>query len=374
MKAMPASLAKALLAKGGHSMREKREGHQHGIGEAGIRLPRAVDLLVTVVMLLTTACGGTKGPAPPTGKPETAKIIIAYGAPSASFAATWIAQDKGLFKKYGIDSQLIYLEGSKGIDALVSDSVHISHIGSSVITAASKGARVTFIAGELPYFTMSLYAKPGIKSFKDLEGKAVAVTSPATTTMYALTQLAKHHHVPLRKLKLIYAHSTPGILAALKAGQADAGILSSPTNLLAEGAGFREIADPAKLGLRAQSGGWAVKTDWAKANPNTILAALKAYMEAIQVLRENPAESQTIMAKYLKQGDMNLVKASYERVAPFYPAVPEVSEAGVKAMLELMDLTNAPDAKTFFDNSHIQRLQSTGFVSQLYPKGIPAAK
>ena len=53
-------------------------------------------------------CGARTRRAPP----PLERVRIAYGAPSGAFAAPWMAQDAGLFAKYGLAAELTYLSSS----------------------------------------------------------------------------------------------------------------------------------------------------------------------------------------------------------------------------------------------------------------------
>ena len=57
-------------------------------------------------------------------------VMIAYTSLSPQYAPVWIAREAGLFKKYGVNAQLIYMRGGvMATQALVSGEVHFINAG-----------------------------------------------------------------------------------------------------------------------------------------------------------------------------------------------------------------------------------------------------
>lgn len=97
---------------------------------------------------------------------------------SGEFLPLWIAQDRGLFKKYGLDSEVITIQGGPlAVQALLGGSVQINLGGtSSPMEAKMRGADVVTLAvfiNSLPY---TLVSSSSIKSPEQLKGKRFAVS------------------------------------------------------------------------------------------------------------------------------------------------------------------------------------------------------
>src|SRR5262245_62853052 len=78
-------------------------------------------------------------------------FTISYASVSGTRGPLWIAQDLGIFAKYGLDVDLVYIaSGVTSVNALLGGSVDIiAASGSSVVSAASRGA---------PLVSMSCFA------------------------------------------------------------------------------------------------------------------------------------------------------------------------------------------------------------------------
>jgi len=113
------------------------------------------------------------------GTPDRTKVAIGYSAMQASVAPFWIAQERGLFTKYGIDPQLIFVRTTSVHTAgLISGQMEVSYGGGSgVISTAGSGSDLRFIASFASRLTHVLVTRPDIQSPKDLRRKRLGVVS-----------------------------------------------------------------------------------------------------------------------------------------------------------------------------------------------------
>ena len=105
---------------------------------------------------------------------------------ATGFAPSWVAADKGIWKKHGLDVELIFLRGgSRTVSALIGGSVDFI-IGSDlgVTTAILQGAALTRVGVTTNTLGYSMVTQPGIKTVRDLRGKIVGIT-PGRDAAYA---------------------------------------------------------------------------------------------------------------------------------------------------------------------------------------------
>jgi len=137
---------------------------------------RQSNAVIYAVLLVTAFSGKTSWGA------DLIPLRATYAAISGAFAPLWIARDKGLFNKYGLDVDLKYMLSASGTQALLSGSVDIVNPGAELVEAGLAGARIAFIIGILNRAVLSIYSKPALKLPSDLRGKILAVTQPGSTT------------------------------------------------------------------------------------------------------------------------------------------------------------------------------------------------
>ena len=99
-----------------------------------------------VIPVLIAALLGIRAEAQVRAAPE--KVRIAYSAIGSSQSPIWIAHEAGIFKKHGLDVELVYLGGgSRAAQVVVSGEVPIAMFtGASVISANLAGGDLVNVA------------------------------------------------------------------------------------------------------------------------------------------------------------------------------------------------------------------------------------
>src|SRR5678815_3898659 len=86
-------------------------------------------------------------------------------------AAVWIAEDKGLFKKYGIDPEVILIGGASagGVSSLIAgDVLFLGGAGGAVVSAGLNGADVVMIASIVNRGVQRVMARSDIRKAEEL--------------------------------------------------------------------------------------------------------------------------------------------------------------------------------------------------------------
>ncbi len=107
------------------------------------------------------------------------KMTIAYASIGPRSAPLWAADEYGIFRKYGIEPQVIFVRGAPTlVAALTSGDMDIGYTGGTAVLGASvAGIDLKILAVLTNRVTYDLVARPGIKSAEDLRGKRFGVTS-----------------------------------------------------------------------------------------------------------------------------------------------------------------------------------------------------
>jgi NitT/TauT family transport system substrate-binding protein len=300
---------------------------------------------------------------------DTQTLRANYSGISGAFAPVWIAAEKGLFAKYGLNVDLRYIAPATSTQALLAKNLDIVNPGGEIIEAGLNGEPVVYIAGVLNRAVMSVYAKPEIRSVADLKGKVLAVTVPGATTDFAARVLLQQAGLaPGRDLKLLYLKGMAEILAGITQGNADAGIFTSPTTLKARQAGLKELINVTEKNIPMIHAAFATTKDYVKTQPDNVRRFLQGYLEGIKVARADAELAKQMIGKYTKTTDRDDLEDSYRTFLPAWEKIPAVPPAAVQTML---NFANHPAAKTakpesFIDNSALMELEKSGFVDRLY--------
>jgi NitT/TauT family transport system substrate-binding protein len=300
---------------------------------------------------------------------ETLKV----GFPSLAtgFAPSWVTADKGIWKKHGLDVELIYLRGgSRTVSALIGGSVDFilgSDLG--VTTAILQGANLTRVGVTTNTIGYSMVTQPTIKTVRDLRGKVIGIT-PGRDAAYArVIKLLREHGIDASKDVTFLSVGDGGPaarVAALSSGVIHATMFTPPSDMISEKAGMRILArvDAANVG-----GGLNTTGGFLQRNRPLALRFLRGYMEGIQYLKSHKDESLKIFSKYVRNPDLGIMAYLYEEIATrVEPGLRPHPEA-VRALLELaaQDLPQAKrlTERDYWDLSLIDEIQRSGFLDQL---------
>jgi ABC-type nitrate/sulfonate/bicarbonate transport system substrate-binding protein len=300
---------------------------------------------------------------------EPVTIKSSYAAVSGAFAPIWVAQEKGLFAKYGVNVDLKYILPATATQALIARSLDICNPGGELIEAGLGGHDVVFMLGVLNRAVFSLYSKPELRTFADLKGKVIGVTQPGSTTDFVARILVREAGMTLGKdVRVLYLDGIPAIMTALTQGNIDAGVISAPTTLKARKVGLKELVNITEKNIPLIHVAFASTRQYLKENPDRVRRYFQGYLEGLKIVRTDAEQAKQAIGKYTKSTDADDLEETYRTFLPAWEKVPYVSPAGVQTLL---DFAANPAAKTakpekFIDNSMVAELEKSGFIDKLY--------
>jgi NitT/TauT family transport system substrate-binding protein len=101
------------------------------------------------------------------------KLVIGYPAPVASLGIIEVMRRAGLFKKNGLEVDLVYIQGSPILTtAMVSGQVPMAFLGGpALVASAVGGADTVYLACGINTLYWRFFTTPDIKTVADLKGK-----------------------------------------------------------------------------------------------------------------------------------------------------------------------------------------------------------
>jgi len=297
---------------------------------------------------------------------------VGFPSLATGFAPSWVAADKGIWKKHGLDVELIFLRGgSRTVSALIGGSVDFI-IGSDlgVTTAILQGAALTRVGVTTNTLGYSMVTQPGIKTVRDLRGKIVGIT-PGRDAAYArVVKLLRDNGMDASKDVTFLSVGDGGPaarVAALSSGVIHATMFTPPSDRISEKAGMRILA---KIDVANVGGGLNTSTAVLQKSRPQVLRFLRGYMEAIQYLQNNKDESLKIFSKYVRNPDLGIMAYLYDEISSRVERGLRPQADAVRALLDLAAL-DFPQAKRLnekdnWDLSLIEEISKSGFLDQLY--------
>ena len=324
--------------------------------------------LVATLSIVSALIGTfTTGPA---GAQTLKKIRIGY--PSLSFRQSnvWVAKEVGLFNKYGLEVEPIFLRGGQiATQALVGGDPPIVNIG-TVVQANLTGYNLVLVAAVENQYDQIVFARPGITSLEQLKGKNFGISGFGSATHYAALILLKHLKLePIKDVALIPGGPDAERFAALTAGKIDATFFTSSTATPPRRAGFVELLQIADLGVEVQGNGFATSRAYVQSNRDTVKSGLKGFVEAIYFIYANKKEAQKVFSKYMRTNDPAVLEDSYQGYIKMIPKKPYPTLKGIQFMLDMLaeKMPQAKNAKPeqFVDLSFLQELEKEGFFDDM---------
>jgi NitT/TauT family transport system substrate-binding protein len=298
------------------------------------------------------------------------RIKIGYPAVSYNQVHIWIAKDAGLFKKHGLDTEVIFFRGGQmATQALVAGDPPIVNIG-TVVQAGLQGHDVVLIASSESAYNYSVVARPGVAKIEQLKGKRLGVSGFGSASHNAaLILLKKFNLEPNKDVAVVVAGPTMERLAAVDAGRIDATILTPSEMPRARKQGLVEVYDMLDLGIEVQGNGFATSRSFIRSNREIALSALKGYVEALFYIPRNREETRRITAKYMRTTDPEVLDATYDWFVKRVSKKPYPTLKGIQYLLDEVasKLPNAKNAKPeqFVDLSLLQQLEREGFFTEM---------
>ena len=301
---------------------------------------------------------------------NTTHLTIPYTALTANSLQYWVANDMGLYKKYGLDVDIEYVATSTTVTAaMLSGQTPVSDNGEdAVISADLGGGDLAIIGAGWNKLLLDIYSTPGIKDPAQLKGKRLGVSKQGTVTDFAGRYfLTKNNLVPNRDVTLVQTGGAPQTLTALQSGAIDAGVFGSPNDYQAKAAGFSELANLADYNIAYHTGPLVAKKSWLKSHHEDALNILRAYLEAVDIVYKDKSKAVAILGKYMKTSDTKLLDDSYASTLRGLPRMqlPEIDAVKVGLQQSKVPAAKSADPAQFIDTSLIDELQAGGFFASL---------
>ena len=314
-----------------------------------------VKIAATVFTLLLSAQAWAQTP-----------VRINWTAVTGAQSGMFMAQQEGLFKKNGLDVELLHIaSSSRGIQAILAGEIGFSYMdGQNQAQANLKGANIALVLGATNKQVFSLMAKPEFKRVTDLRGKKIGITRVGSSTHTSALFALNASGLKQNDYQILPLLEVPNILTALLTGQIDAGVVSPPTNSRARKAGFNELMNLAKDGPEYVSVGVGASRAYIKANEDTVRRVVRSYAEGVQIFRNNKAAALRMIQKYLRVKEPEIAEDTYNQFREYLEYPPYVSRKGMENVLADVAASD-PAAK----NSKLEDFTDMRFVAELDKQG-----
>ena len=303
------------------------------------------------------------------------KVMAGYGSADGAVAPLWFAKETKLFEKRGLDVVLVGMgTGSVSLRALIAKDLELASLsGSGLVQAALQGADTIIISSVINGFIFKVFGAPEITSPAQLKGKKLGISRYGATSDFAVRLALKKWGLnPDRDVSILQIGTSQDTVRAMQTKMLDAGVLSGTSSLMARKAGFRELGDLADLGLHYPMAPIGTTKSYIQKNEGLVKEFMLAYIEAIHDFKRNKEAALTVLKKYTRNDDREVLEDSYTSTANKYLALPIPTLDGIRTILTELSSTvpaakNA-DPEQFVSYKIAREIEASGFVKRLYEK------
>jgi NitT/TauT family transport system substrate-binding protein len=299
------------------------------------------------------------------------KVVMTTGSLSEREGALYVAQDQGLFRKYGLDVNLVQVRnGPVGMSALSSGEslLHWGSVSGANLGAIAEGADLVFAAGFINKLTGTFVANPKIKTPAELKGKSLGVNS-LSGGAWIFTMLTLDHWglVPERdKIQLRALGDNSVVSQALLAGNVDAAYLGYTFSKMVQSKGFRMLADLEKLPIPYQGSGIITRRSAIASSAATLENVLRGLLDSVAFIRnpENKPQVVKSLAKGLRLKRIEDAEEGYQTIVGIYEKKIYPSVDGIRNVIRLLGANNEKvrrlKAEDLVNDSLVRKLEKEG--------------
>ncbi|MGE5818603.1 MAG: ABC transporter substrate-binding protein [Deltaproteobacteria bacterium] len=304
------------------------------------------------------------------------KVSVGLSAVSAIFGVAWVTEDKGIFRKHGIDSEVIVIGGgaARGVSSLIAGDVQfLLGAGDAAINASLRGADVVIAASVLNKGVQRVMSRPELKRPEDLINKNVGITRFGSAAHLVLLMMLKKWGMSPSQIQMIQVGTSPAMVASLDKGGIDAAVLTIPSVFVAEDRGYRVLADLDEMDIYYLNTMLETSRGYLRTHRDQATRFIKAFIEGIAYFKKNKKESLEVLRRKLRTdagGERQLEKSYDLLAAKHYESVPYPSLKGVETVLDFLARENpkakGADPKSFVDDRIVREIDASGFIKSLY--------
>ena len=302
-------------------------------------------------------------------------IRVGQGSVSLQSGIMYIAKDRGLFAKYGLLPEIIYIPGgSVNVQVLVSGNLDLSQLsGAPGVAANLQGADIVYIVGLLDKLNYQLVTRPEFKSIEQLKGKRFGVSRFGSSADFGLRALLKRLGIdPAKDVSILQIGDEPTRVAALLSGNIDGSVANAPFGNEAERLKLNVLADSVKMDIPFFNTGVLGSKRYMDKQEGKVLNFLRAYLEAIKILKTEKEYSISALARFTRVQNRKALEEGYDYFNNQLQSIPYPSLEAMQAVVAQIAETNPKarkaDPRAFVSDRYLKQLEAEGFVKKIWGK------
>ncbi len=325
------------------------------------------------LLLIIAACASARAnPYLPKSGERPVKLRIATCAVSGGFVHLYSALDYGLFDKYGIKMEHIYIRGSGvSLAALAADEVQFLYCAAdATMPGLATGIDAKLVAAPLVKIPYVLVARKEIRRLADLKGKALGVTRPGDLSARLSRAVLKKFNLSDEVMIRPIGGSQNERFQAMAANIVQGIVVPPPLDVRAKNEGYNVIYRLIDLDLPFIYSSVHANSRILRERPELVQKVVAAFAEAVHFVEKNPDKAKASISKAMRVKDEEALRVSYNVFAKEIVDRRMIVPSG--AVAEGVELVRAGGTQVrrkpedLYDNSFVNNLEKSGFLKELW--------
>jgi len=261
------------------------------------------------------------------------KIRIGVPEFNAQFLPLALAEKRGFFKEDGLQGEIIRINPTVALAALVSGELDYWTVIGNSVAAAIQGAPLRVLACYVPGSPSALIVRPEFKSVQELKGKAIGLNTSGGALESIGRLMFKHFGLdPDKEIKFLPLGTNERRFSAMKQGLTAGTMGSPPLDFLGKKMGFVVLARAHEL-FSYPTSGVVASVKKIKEKPDEVNRVIKAGIKATRYIRQNREGTIQLMIDWSKS-DREMATAGYESVLKLFNDDGSVPEKGLLLVID----------------------------------------
>jgi len=282
---------------------------------------------------------------PAGARAQTTTVRVAFNG-FGGIAPVYLGQDAGIFKKHGLNLELIFIPGgSLSLQALIGKSLDVLMTGGPpVVNAYLQGAKIKIIGGVVNLLPYTFIATGGIRNAEQLKGKKIGISRFGSNTDYVVRLALNQFGLAPNDAQIIQVGGSQARLAAMKTGAIQATVLSPEETVVAQKMGYAVLLDFIEKGIEFPHVTVVVRDDTLETQPQTARVFMRAYVESVRYYKSHREEAVKKIIALSKLPERQMGEVIYDGSLRATPDDGRATLKGMEVVLEAAAKEN-PKAK-----------------------------
>jgi len=261
------------------------------------------------------------------------KVKIGVPELNAQYLPFHLAEKRGFFREDGLQGEVIRINPTVALAALVSGELDYWTVIGNSVGAAIQGAPLRVLACYVPGSASALIVRPEFKTVQELRGKAIGLNTSGGALESMGRLMFRHFGLdPDKEIKFLPLGTNERRFSAMKQGLTAGTLGSPPLDFLGKKMGFVVLARAHEL-FSFPVTGILASVKKIKEKPDEIKRVIKAGINANRYIHQNRDGTIQVMMEWLKV-DKEMATATYDSVGKAFNEDGSLPEDGLRMLID----------------------------------------